>query len=85
MSTFNSKVTELENKVKTAENKPDISNLDNKTELKNVEIKIPDSNAFVKKTDYATKISGIKNDYATKAILDSKLSELKITHIADEV
>ena len=32
-STFNSKVGELENKIKTAENKPDISNLANKTEL----------------------------------------------------
>ena len=32
--TFNSKVSELETKIKTAENKPDISNLANKTELK---------------------------------------------------
>ena len=58
-SSFNSKVNELENKVKTAEQKPDISNLANKTELKNVENKIPDSNAFVKKTDYATEITSI--------------------------
>ena len=49
-SSFNSKVTELENKIKTAVQKPHISNLANKTELKNVENKIPDSNAFVKKT-----------------------------------
>ena len=48
-SAFNSKVSELENKIKTAEYKPDISCLANKTELKNVENKIPDSNAFVKK------------------------------------
>ena len=48
-SSFNSKVTELENKIKTAVQKPYISNLANKTELKNVENKIPDSNAFVKK------------------------------------
>ena len=47
-STFNSKVDQLENKIKTAENKPDISRLVNKTELKNVENKIPDSIAFVK-------------------------------------
>ena len=46
---FNSKVSELENKIKTPENKPDISCLANKTELKNLENKIPDSNAFVKK------------------------------------
>ena len=49
MSAFNSKVGELETKIKTAESKPDISNLTNKTELKTVENKIPDSNAFVKK------------------------------------
>ena len=48
-STFNSKVTEIENKIKTAESKPDISGLASKTELKNVENKIPDSNGFVKK------------------------------------
>ena len=48
-SSFNSIVSELENKIKTAESKPDISNLANKTELKNVENKIPNSNTFVKK------------------------------------
>ena len=32
---------------------------------------------LLKKTDYATEISRIKNDYATKAILDSELAELK--------
>ena len=48
-STFNSKVVELENKVKTAENKPDITNLATKTGLKKVENTIPDSNAFIKK------------------------------------
>ena len=60
-NTFNSKVSVLENKIKTAESKPDISNLTSKTELKNVENNIPDSSsAFVKKTDYATEISSIK-------------------------
>ena len=60
-NTFNSKVSVLENKIKTAESKPDISNLASKTELKNVENNIPDSSsAFVKKTDYATEISSIK-------------------------
>ena len=48
-SAFNSKVSKLENKIKTAESKPDISNLANKTELKNVENKIPSTDAFVKK------------------------------------
>ena len=46
-SVFNSKITEIENKITTAEGKiPDISDLTTKTELKNVENKIPDSNIF---------------------------------------
>ena len=48
-STFNSKVSELENKIKTAESKPDISGLANKTKLKNVENEIRSTDAFVKK------------------------------------
>ena len=82
---FNSKVSELENKIKTAENKADISNLANKTELKNVENKIPDQNVFVKKTDYATEITAIKNGYVTNASLTIHLNDLKSQHIADEV
>ena len=35
-SSFNSKVNELENKIKTAESKPDIRNLASKTEVTNV-------------------------------------------------
>ena len=46
---FNSKVTELENKLKIAENKPDISNLATKSVLTTVENKIPNVNGFVKK------------------------------------
>ena len=65
-SDFNSKITEMESKIKAAESKHDISNLANKAELRNVENKIPDSNAFVKKTDYSTEIGGIKNDFVTK-------------------
>ena len=84
-STFNSKVSELENKIKTAESKPDISNLANTTELKNVENKIPDCNAFVKKTEYSSEITKIKNDYVANASLSSQLNDLKIQHIADEV
>ena len=83
--TFNSKVSELENKIKTAESRPDISNLATKAGLKNVENKIPDYNAFAKRTDYATEICGIKNDYVTNAALTSQLNDLKSQHIADEV
>ena len=41
--------------------------------------------ALLKKTDYATEISGIKNDYVTNAALTSRLNDLKNTHIAGEV
>ena len=57
----------------------------NKTELKNVENKIPDSNVFVKKTDYGSEITKIKYDYVTNASLTSQLNDLKSQHIADEV
>ena len=60
VSSFNSKVNELENKIKTAEQKPDITNLATKSSLTAVENKIPDVNGFAKKTDYATEITSIK-------------------------
>ena len=40
---------------------------------------------LLKKTNYTTEISGIKNDYVTKTSLTSQLNDLKIQHIADEV
>ena len=64
VSTFNSKVTELEGKVTTVDNK---------------------FSGVVKKTDYGTEITKIKNDYATNASLDTKLNKLKSQHISDEV
>ena len=66
-STFNSKITVVENKVTAVDNKN------------------PDVAGFVKKSDYTTDITAIKNDYATNASLDSKLNNLKAKHIADEV
>ena len=75
----------MENKIKTAERKPNVNSLAIKSSLTVVENKIPDVNGFVKKTDYATEITSIKNDYATKAILDSKIIDLKSQHISDEV
>ena len=57
----------------------------NKTDLKSVENKITDSNAFVKKADYGSEITKIKNDYVTNASLTSQLNDLKSQHIADEV
>ena len=40
---------------------------------------------MVKKTDYATEITSIKNNYVTKAALTSQLNDLKSQHIADEI
>ena len=51
-----------------------------KTGLKNVENKIPDSNAFVEKTDSATMLH-----YVTNAALTIQLNNLKSQHISDEV
>ena len=42
--------------------------------VRNVLNKIPNVDGFVKKTDYVTEIISIKNDYATKAILDTYIS-----------
>ena len=85
INTINSKVSDLEKNMKTAESKPDISNFTNKTELKNVENKIPDTNGFIKLTDYSSEITKIKNDYVSNTSLSSQLNDLKSQHIADEV
>ena len=56
-----------------------------KSSVTAVENKIPDVNGFVKKTDYTTEISSIKNNYVTTVVLDSKINDLKSHHIAAEV
>ena len=62
VSSFNSKVIELENKIKVAESKHNINNLATKSSVTAVENKIPDVNGLVKKkTDYATEISMQQN------------------------
>ena len=48
-NTFNSKVSELETKIKTAESKPNISSLSTNIEVTNGENQIPDSKALLKK------------------------------------
>ena len=74
-SVFNSKNTEVENKI------PDIKNLASKTEVTAAENKIPNISNLVTKTDYAAKITKIKNDYVTNAALDARHKDLvqKIT------
>ena len=66
---YNSKITEIENKI------PDIRNLATKTALTTVENKISDTSNFVKKADYNTKIIEIEgkipdiSNLATKTAL----------------
>ena len=39
---------------------------------------------LLKKTDYATEVTSIKNNYVTNAALTSQLNDLKSQHIADK-
>ena len=41
-----------------------------------MEGKIPDVSSLVKKTDYATEIANIKNDYVTNAALNTRHKDL---------
>ena len=83
---FNTKVTEIENKIKTAEGKiPSITNLATKTEVTAVENKIPDVTGYATKIEVASDIATIKNDYVTNASLATQLNDLKAQHIASEV
>ena len=77
-STFNSKVTEVENKIKDA----DIIAKSAVTKANTIK---SDLTAYAKKTDVATDITIIKNDYVTNASLSSQLNDLKSQHIATEV
>ena len=70
-STFNTKSTELENKIKDA----DIIAKSAVTKANSIK---SDLNDYAKKTDVA-------NDYVTNANLTSKLNDLKAQHIATEV
>ena len=70
-STFNSKVTEVESKIKNA----DIIAKSAVTKANSIK---SDLNDYAKKTDVA-------NDYVTNANLTSRLNDLKAQHIATEV
>ena len=65
-SVFNSKITEVENKI------PDTKNLASETEVTAVKNKIPNVSNLVTKTDYAAEITKIKNDYVTNVALDAR-------------
>ena len=77
-STFNSKVTEVENKIKSA----DIIVKSANTKANTIR---SDLTGYAKKADVATDITAIKSDYVTNASLTSQLEDLKSQHIATEV
>ena len=77
-STFNFKVTEVENKIKATDIIAKSANIKANT-IRN------DLTAYAKKTDVATDITTIKNDYVTYTSLTSQLNDLKSQHIATEV
>ena len=77
-STFNSKVTEVESKIKDA----DIIAKSAVTKANTIK---SDLTAYAKKADVATDITTIKNDYVTNASQSSQLNDLKSQHIATEV
>ena len=77
-ATFNSKVTEVENKIKSTDIIAKSANTKENT-IKS------DLTGYAKKADVATDITAIKNNYVTNASLTSQLNDLKSQHIATEV
>ena len=77
-STFNSKVTEVESKIKDT----DIIAKSANTKTNNIRSNLT---SYATKADVATDITAIKNDYVTNASFTSRLNDLKSQHIATEV
>ena len=77
-STFNSKVPEVESKIKDADIIPKNAVTKANTIRSNL-------TSYATKADLATDITAIKNDYVTNASLSSQLNDLKSQHIATEV
>ena len=77
-ATFNSKVTEVENKIKAT----DIIAKSADTKANTIR---SDLTGYAKKAEVATDITAIKNDYVANASLSSQLNDLKSQHIATEV
>ena len=77
-ATFNSKVTEVENKIKAV----DIIAKSANTKANTIR---SDLTGYATKADVTTDITTIKNDYVTNASLTSQLNKLKSQHIATEV
>ena len=77
-STFNSKVTEVESKIKDADIIAKSANTKANTIRSNLA-------SYATKADVATDITAIKNDYVNNASISSQLNDLKSQHIAIEV
>ena len=77
-STFSSKVTEVESKIKDTDIIAKSANPKANTIRSNL-------TAYAKKADVDTDITTMKNDYVTNASLSSQLNDLKSQHIATEV
>ena len=77
-ATFNSKVTEVENKIKAT----DIIAKSANTKANTIR---SDLTGYAEKAEVATDINAIKNDYVTNTSLTSQLNNLKSQHIATEV
>ena len=77
-STFNSKVTEVESKIKDT----DIRAKSAVTKANTIRSHLT---SYARKADVATDITTIENDYVTNASLTSQLNNLKSQHIATEV
>ena len=77
-STFNSKVTEVENKIKDIDIIAKSANTKANTIRSNLTV-------YAKNDQVATDITTIKNDYNSNASLTSRLNGLKSQHIATEV
>ena len=85
-ATFNSKVTEVENKIKVYDTLAKNAG----TRLTTIETNLngfrkSDLTGYAKKADVATDITTIKNDYVTNSSLTSQLNDLKSQHVATEV
>ena len=85
-ATFNSKVTEVENKIKANDTLAKSAG----TRITSIEtnlngFKKSDLTGYAKNVDVATDITTTKNDYVTNASLTSQLNDLKSQHIAAEV
>ena len=77
-STFKTKSTELESKIKDA----DIIAKSSVTKTNSIKTDLDD---YAKKDDVANDITTIENDYVTNASLTSRLNDLKSQHITTEV